>query len=196
MKINEDLSKLDKKYHELYRRSLRDVEIVLDSQYFIDCIEEGLDQFKTRLAGELNSRLRNMSTVDAVARLKAACEKQTTIEGYFTTANVIGYGLPSDDITRVNTRYLQGERADVAKDRAERGSNYVHEKSHDMGSDHDFTRTARRSNSWAYVMGYAYKEAHRRCFPEQYGTVVRPPTGVKPKVRRRRFVWWNPATWL
>lgn len=191
MKINENLSKLDKRYHELYRRSLRDVETVLDSKHFIDCIEEDLDQFKSRLAGELNSRLRNMSTVDAVAKLRQECEKQTTIVGYYTTANVIGYGLPSDDITRVNTRYLQGERADVAKDRAERGSNYVHEKCHDMGSDHDLKRTARRSNSWAYVMGYAYKDAHRRCFPEQYGTIAKPPADqVKPIKVRRKKPWW------
>lgn len=180
-----DLSELDSKYRELYTRAIEDMWQVVNSQHFLDAFKEVVQGYAKYLEGELG-KYRHDSPEEIVQMIREAC-KQVHVRAYWTNANVIGYGLPSDDITRVNTRYLAGERADVAKDRMERGKNLVHEKAHDGGAHHDFNATARRDNSIAYLAGKAYEITYWRCFPDEATTVVKTPSA---KVYKKK-PWWR-----
>lgn len=189
MNVRPDLSKLDKRYWDLYLATITDIRLVLPSPEFREAVKQLLGSYKVPLAGELGP-LKNKPLEEVIELTIQAFEKELTIIGYYTEANVIGYGLPSDNKTRVNTRYLQGRSAKVALDRVLTGSNLLHEKNHDAGGDHDFKATTRRPNSWSYIFGEAYKIAFWRVFPWEMGTVDAPAQSKPAKVYKKK-PWWK-----
>jgi hypothetical protein len=75
-----------------------------------------------------------------------------TLVTYHTSANVIGYTLPSVNKVWMNTRYLNKfTPTQVA-------SNLFHEWLHKLGFKHDFEKTPERPYSVPYAIGYLVKK--------------------------------------
>lgn len=74
-----------------------------------------------------------------------------TVETYYTSANVIGYTLPSANKIWMNTKYLNNFTP------VQVSSNMVHEWLHKLGFTHDFQSTAKRPYSVPYAVGYIVK---------------------------------------
>lgn len=74
-----------------------------------------------------------------------------TIGTYYTSANVIGYTLPTANQIWMNTRYLNNfTPVQVA-------SNMMHEWLHKLGFKHDYASTPSRPYSVPYAVGYIMK---------------------------------------
>lgn len=101
------------------------------------------------------------------------------VETYHTWKNVIGYGLPSDTIIRVNRKYLDRYSIHRTKDLINIGSNLLHEHGHDMGFKHDFMRTKRRPKSICYSLNRAYEAAALEYYE------------IKPSVFVPKKPWWR-----
>lgn len=74
-----------------------------------------------------------------------------TVETYYTSANVIGYTLPSANKIWMNTKYLNNFTP------VQVSSNMVHEWLHKLGFTHDYESTTKRPYSVPYAIGYIVK---------------------------------------
>jgi len=217
LEIVTNLKGAQEKYHSLFYSSIVDMQMVLESQEFVECLEKRISSYKKRLAGERSEWKSRTAQeiVDHFLNVKDGKGRlNLIIHTYYTSDRVIGYGVEGDDITRVNTKYLSAYSVSDPYDRMEVGSNLCHEKGHDAGFDHDFNNNAERDNSICYIFNDAYEDAYKILIinnkPVKEPTVtttpinpqgpivVTPPTppSQKKKVcKRYGFLWIKKRCW-
>jgi hypothetical protein len=150
---------------------------ILNAQVFLDSLIQEI-RGSNNLEGEL-SEYRKASAAEVFILLAGNGGLRLEVEPYYSVKNVIGYGLPQDNITRLNTRFLNQYSAHNPVHIMLVGSNLLHEKGHDKGFEHDFWDTPRRKNSLCYVLNRAYEKA--------YCTVNK----IEPVVYVPRRPWWK-----
>ena len=182
MKITYDIKGVENRYKKLIEASIADMEVVLSSEEFAKAFAEEV-AYSNNLEGEL-SKWRKKTTPEILDYLLKTPIK-LEIKTYYTSRRVIGYGLASDDLIRVNTKYLSQYTVDDPWDRMEVGSNLCHEHSHNIGFDHDFERTRRRKNSLSYLLNDAYKAAYQKVIIKKAVPPVWPVKTYKKKP------WWK-----
>lgn len=168
--------KFDQKYEELVTFAILRMEDVLSSPIFLEMLSDEIARSKG-LEGEL-SKWKRASILEIHAQLFPI---ELSLNTYYTSKSVIGYGLSSTKEIYVNTKYLSKYSVDRPEDLMEIGSNLLHEHSHDCGFDHDYDRTKRRYNSLSYIMNRAYE----RAFKKYYSKVE-----VKPILSTHYFTPW------
>jgi hypothetical protein len=195
VKIIANLKGMDKEFIPLYEQVLADMVKVLESSHLLESWKSVTGKYKTRMEGELNAKIKKMTNeqLELLIFDKTEIDKNGAIwhiisdidvRTYYTIKNVIGYGLTTDDITRVNTRYLKPYSTPLTLAwKRERAQNLYHEKFHDRGAHHDSAATARRPNSAAYLAGTVMDVAWNIVFKEKLADVgVIMPT-TKPVVK-------------
>lgn len=173
--VTVDASKMSATHELLVTRSVLRMREVLNSQIFLDCLRWEVGNSNS-LEGEL-SAFKHSNAADIFILLKEGLN--IVCVPYYSLRDVIGYGLPNDKITRLNTRYLNRYSTHNPVHLMYVGSNLLHEDGHDKGFDHDFWNTARRKNSICYILNRAYENAYSTIYKIEY-PVIR---ATKP--------WWK-----
>ena len=81
-----------------------------------------------------------------------------TLESYHTTANVIGYTMPSIKTIYINKRYL--DKSSFTANQV--AMNVTHEWLHKIGFKHAYENTANRSHSVPYAVGYIMRDLAKK----------------------------------
>ncbi len=208
-----DVSNFDKKHLPLLKEAIRRCEIILGRGYtrFLEILQEEYED-SNRLEGERGrwggltadqflQRFLGKTVIHGVEPITGAAQVHYEVkywfESYYTRANVTGYGLPKDDITRMNTRYLAQYDLEDNGDMRTLTRTIIHEKTHDMGASHDSSATRRRKNAISYVWGRAVERAHdeflvAKMFDDVLAPVPAPsgPPTKLPKIYKKKKPWW------
>jgi hypothetical protein len=169
---NINLDKIATPYLSIVKASLAVAQRVWESEEFKEAL--GNEIFLSNdLEGEL-SDYKNASVEDIWKQLFDV--KNVVGQGYrgkveldLATYNnswtsAIGYGLPTDDIIRLNIKYLKKLSPENPISLMDLGSLITHEFSHNRGFDHDFKKTKRRPNSLSYVINRAFESSYIKIF--------------------------------
>lgn len=186
--IEADLKGVQERYRPLVLKSMEDMKTVLAHPYFFECfkdeiensngLEGELSKWKTATPEQIFLQL-FYKVVDGVGYISYQ------VRTYYSPKRVIGFGVASDDVTNINTKYLQTYSIEDQEDRKEVGSNLLHEKFHDRGMEHDFNPTRRRKNSVAYLANRAYERAYSHIILKQ--VIIEEPKPIKKIFRP----WWK-----
>lgn len=162
LEVIADLSRVKDLEHEyMLACAARQMSMIIGGPHFLPALHEEIEK-SNKLEGE-KSIWKDATPLQIFAALHTKPHKiELTIETYHTWKNVIGYGLPSDTIIRVNKKYLNRYDLHSTSDRIKIASNLLHEHGHDMGFKHDFLRTKRRTNSICYVLNRVYEKAAQK----------------------------------
>jgi hypothetical protein len=167
--IEADLKGVETKYLDLFRAVIKDMQVVLENDAWDHALRDVIAG-SNGLEGEL-SQWKNKTWQQIRDRFFVRYDKEANtyhvrliIKTYYTIKRVVGYGVASDDIIRVNTKYLSSYSAKDSEDRKKVGSNLIHEEYHNRGMDHDSSATARRKHSIAYLSNDAFEIAYDAIF--------------------------------
>lgn len=141
----------------LFVKAIQTMESVVRSAYFISALEDELE-----ISKDAEGELSEFKVLGPVGIYHKIVEEKTNLKvrTYYTSSNVYGYGLPSDDILRVNSKYTDKYNISNEHDLKALGRTILHEHTHNVGFKHDFKATARRANSLSYIVGRAFERAY------------------------------------
>lgn len=170
-----DTTKMSATHEVLLANAVMRMNHVLNHAYFLSNLYAECRDSKN-FEGE-TSLLRDGCSAARIVELLKQHPISLVVEPYYSIRNVIGYGLAGDEITRLNTKYLNNYNPLNMYHQMYVGSNLLHEHSHDIGFDHDFYATKRRKNSVSYILNRAYEDAYITIYQ------LEKPVAKKP--------WWK-----